>query len=264
MPARKTVVALCLLTTALLGGCRSSGTSQLRVGVTPGPAEDLLKAIEPALAKDGVNLQIIHFTDYIQPNLALAGHDLDANLYQNVPFLNQFNHDHSTQFVAVAKVYVPLMAVYAGKTKSFERLSDKARVSLPNDPVNQARALYLLQTAGLLKLKSSIGNRVGIADVADNPHQLRLVELDASQLPRSRDDVDLAVINANFALDAGLNPSKDALFHEPLDTIYANVLATNQKSESDPRVVKLGSALRSTTAKTFILEHYKGAIYPAS
>ena len=260
---RKFVISL-LLSLGLLGGCRHSHSNQLRIGITPGPAEEVLNAVQPELTKEGIELQIVPFTDYVAPNLALASHDLDANLYQNVPYLDQFNRDHSTNFVPLAKVYVPLMAIYPGKTKSLDVLRDGARVSLPNDPVNQARALYLLQSAGLVTLRPGVGSRAALMDVAASPRHLNLVELDASQLPRSRDDVDLAVINANFALDAGLNPSKDALFHEALDSVYANVLATNAAQQLDARIVKLSAALRSDTAKAFITAHYKGAIYPAS
>lgn len=253
-----------LLMSCLLCGCRNQSSSQLRIGVTPGPAEELLEAVQPDLDRAGVKLKIVPFTDYVQPNLALSGNDLDANFYQNVPFLNQFNHDHETHFVSVAKVYVPLMAIYAGKTKSLIALPDRARVSLPNDPVNQARALQLLESTGLVVLKTGIGNHSTLADVASSPHHLQLVEVDASQLPRSRDDVDLAVINANFALDAGLNPVNDSLAHEAIDSGYANVLVTNAAHNSDPNIQKLGSILRSDSARAFITAHYKGAILPAS
>jgi D-methionine transport system substrate-binding protein len=253
-----------LLLSCLLAGCKQQASNQLRIGVTPGPAEEILQAIKPELDKEGIELKVVSFTDYVQPNLALAGHDLDANLYQNVPFLNQFNHDHSTGFVAVAKVYVPLMAIYAGKTKSLTVLHDGARVSLPNDPVNQARALHLLEDQGLVTLKAGAANHTTLADVSASSHHLQLVELDASQLPRSREDVDLVVINANFALDAGLNPIKDSLAHEAIDSDYANVLVADGAHVSDWNLQKLKTALRSDTAKAFITAHYKGAILPAS
>ena len=262
-PFRRLTSAL-LLTASLLVGCRHQPSNELRIGVTPGPAEEILQAIEPGLAKEGVVLKIVPFTDYVQPNLALAGHDLDANLYQNVPFLNQFNHDHSTSLVTLTKVYLPLMAIYAGKTRTLNALHDGARISLPNDPVNQARALHLLQTAGLLTLDPAAANKTTLGDVKENPHHLQLVELDASQLPRSRDDVDLAVINANFALDAGLNPIKDSLFHETIASEYANVLVTDPDHASDPRLWKLAEALRSPAAQAYITSHYQGAILPAS
>jgi D-methionine transport system substrate-binding protein len=264
MPHFRRFTSALLLAILFVAGCKHQPSNELRVGVTPGPAEEILHAIEPGLAERGVVLKIVPFTDYVQPNLALASHDLDANLYQNVPFLDQFNHDHSTGLVTLTKAYLPLMAIYAGKTTSFATLHDGSRISLPNDPVNQARALHLLQTAGLLTLNATAGNKTALTDIKENPHHLQLVELDASQLPRSRDDVDLAVINANFALDAGLNPIKDSLFHETADSEYANVLVTDSTHASDPKLQKLSQALRSPTAQTYITTHYQGAVLPAS
>jgi D-methionine transport system substrate-binding protein len=256
--------AVALITATLsLAGCKHTSQA-VRIGVTPGPAEEILAAIKPELDKEGVQIEVVPFTDYIQPDLALSSHDLDANLYQNRPFLERFNQDHKTHFVALQNVYVPLMAVYSGKAKSLTDLSSGAKVSLPNDPVNEGRALILLESAGLLKLRSGAGAHPAIADVADNPKHLSFVELDASQLTRSRQDVDISVINANFALDAGLNPTKDALFHESPDSIYVNVLASNRGAETDDRLKKLGATLRSEQARSFIASHYRGAILPAS
>jgi D-methionine transport system substrate-binding protein len=229
---------LLLLSVLLLAGCKHRNANQIRIGITPGPAEEILLAIEPELAQSGVELKIVPFTDYVQPNLALAGHDLDANLYQNVPYLNQFDHDHGTSFTALAKVYVPLMAVYPGKTKSLQALQDGARVSLPNDPVNQSCALHLLASNGLLTLKPGSEGHASLAGVIAGPHRLQLVELDAAQLSRSRQDVDLAVINANFALDAGLNPVTDSLVRESVGSQYANVLVSDSAHASDSNIQK--------------------------
>ena len=261
---RAGLLVLAAFACAGAGGCHRSPSNELRVGVTPGPAEEVLQAAAPALKGEGVELKIVHFTDYIQPDLALAGHDLDANLYQNVPFMEQFNRDHATHFGAIAKVYVPLMGIYPGKTKFLAALPEGATVALPNDPVNQARALVLLQTASLITLRAGAGNRATVRDATGNPRNLKLLELDASQLPRSRGDVDLAVINANFALDAGLSPAADALVHESPDSLYVNVLAANEDAPADARVTKLAAALRSEAVRSFITAKYKGAIYPAS
>jgi D-methionine transport system substrate-binding protein len=253
--------ALALIAALLLvSGCRSHN-EELRVGITPGPAEDILHAIEPDLASQGVHLKIIRFSDYIQPNMALASHDIDANLYQNVPFLNQFNHDHQTSFVSIGKVYLPLMAIYPGHAKSLAALGPGARIAIPNDPVNHDRALILLEKAGLLQLAHKPGTTTAL--ITANPKQLRLVELDAAQLPRSLDDVDAAVINANFALDAGLNPHRNSLLSETQDSLYANVVAVNADQQSNPRAQALAAALASAKAHDFITAHYQGAIYPA-
>lgn len=246
---------------AVLSGCKSHSGNTLRVGITPGPAEEILHAVEPHLARQGLTLQIVHFSDYIQPNMALASHDLDVNLYQNVAFLTQFNRDHQTSFVSVGRVYLPLMAIYPGRTKTFSSLGTGARIAIPNDPVNHDRALLLLEKASLLTLQHDAGTST--VRVASNPKQVKLVELDAAQLPRSLADVDAAVINANFALDAGLNPHSGSWLSETRDSPYANVLAVNADGQSDARVRALAAALASPEAKAFITAHYGGAVYPA-
>ncbi len=146
------------------GGCKSHHSDVVRIGVTPGPAEEILHSVEPALARQGIAIKIVHFSDYIQPDMALASRDLDANLYQNVAFLNQFNHDHQTSFVALSRVYLPLMAIYPGHSKSLTALGNGARIAIPNDPVNHDRALLLLQKAGLIQLaQDASGSAVHIA-----------------------------------------------------------------------------------------------------
>jgi D-methionine transport system substrate-binding protein len=230
------------------------------VGVTPGPAEDILHSIEPDLARQGLRLDIVTFSDYVQPNMALASHDVDANLYQNTVFLNQFNRDHQTHFVSLSKVYLPLMAIYPGRTKSLAALGNGARIAVPNDPVNHDRAVQLLAKAGLLTVVQTDSATLRIS--AD-PKSIQLVELDAAQLPRSLDDLDAAVINANFAIDAGLNPARNALFTETRESPYANVLAVNADTQSDPRFRALAIALTSVETRAFITAHYGGAIYSA-
>ena len=244
----------------VLAGCRDRGGDVLRVGVTPGPAEDLLHAVEPGLARQGLHLDIVTFSDYVQPNMALASHDVDANLFQNTAFLDQFNRDHQTHFVSLCKVYLPLMAIYPGRAKTLAALSNGARIAIPNDPVNHDRALLLLAKAGLLSVVEPDAMPLRIAV---HPSRMQLVELDAAQLPRSLDDVDAAVINANFALDAGLSPARNALLAETRESPYANVLAVNLDTKSDPRFRALANALTSPETRTLITAHYRGAIYPA-
>jgi len=252
---------LLVMSLALLaGGCKARGGDVVRVGVTPGPAEDILHSVEPELARQGLRLDIVTFSDYVQPNMALASHDVDANLYQNTVFLNQFNRDHQTHFVSLSKVYLPLMAIYPGRTKSLAALSIGARIAIPNDPVNHDRALLLKAKAGLLTVAQT---DVATVRISSNPKSIKLVELDAAQLPRSLDDVDAAVINANFALDAGLSPTKNAIFTETRESPYANVLAVNADAQSDPRFRALAAALTSGETRAFITAHYGGAIYPA-
>ena len=261
---RLRVASICMmfLTSSLLG-CKQQKSAELRVGVTPGPVEEILDFVKGDLARQGVALKVIPFTDYIQPDLALSGQDLDANLYQNVPFLNQFNRDHTTHLIALAPIYVPLMAIYPGRTKTLNGLPDHAKISVPNDPVNHGRALLLLERAGLLTLSAGADKRQ-TESVVNNPHEFQIVELDASQLPRTRQDVDLAVINANFALDAGLDPFHDSVFREQADSQYANVLAVNADHGTDPRVRKVNDTLLSEATQKFIRTHFKGAIVPAA
>jgi D-methionine transport system substrate-binding protein len=242
-------------------GCKSHHGEVLRIGITPGPAEEILHSVEKGLAQQGIEIKIVHFSDYIQPDMALASHDLDANLYQNVAFLNQFNRDHQTHFVALSRVYLPLMAIYPGRSKTLAALANGARIAIPNDPVNHDRALLLLEKADLLQLAHDANGSA--VHVAANPRQLKIVELDAAQLPRSLDDVDADVINANFALDAGLNPHTGSLLSETRDSPYANVLSVNAGTEPDARIQALAKALTSPETRSFITAHYAGAVYPA-
>jgi D-methionine transport system substrate-binding protein len=259
---RAVVMSVSLVTLMIVvTGCKSHHGEVLRIGITPGPAEEILHSVEQGLAKQGVEIKIVHFSDYIQPDMALASHDLDANLYQNVAFLNQFNRDHQTHFVALSRVYLPLMAIYPGRSKTLAALANGARIAVPNDPVNHDRALLLLEKAGLLQLAHDASGSA--VDVAANPRQLKIVELDAAQLPRSLDDVDAAVINANFALDAGLNPHTGSMLSETRDSPYANVLSVNDGAQPDTRIQALAKALTSPETRSFITAHYAGAVYPA-
>lgn len=259
---RAVVMSVSLVTLMIVvTGCKSHHGEVLRIGITPGPAEEILHSVEQGLAKQGVEIKIVHFSDYIQQDMALASHDLDANLYQNVAFLNQFNRDHQTHFVALSRVYLPLMAIYPGRSKTLAALANGARIALPNDPVNHDRALLLLEKAGLLQLAHDASGSA--VRVTANPRQLKIVELDAAQLPRSLDDVDAAVINANFALDAGLNPHTGSMLSETWDSPYANVLSVNDGAQPDTRIQALAKALTSPETRSFITAHYAGAVYPA-
>jgi D-methionine transport system substrate-binding protein len=253
-----------ILTLSLCACHRSAGNQNvLRVGVTPVPAGEVIQLLVPVLAKENIQVKVVSFSDYIQPNLALAANELDANLYQNVPFMEQFNRDHGSKFVSVAKAYLPPMGLYPGHVKSIAELHENSSVAIPNDPTNSGRALILLQSAGLITLKPTAGAAAGPGDVASNPKHLQFRELEAAQLPRSLADVDAAVINANFALDAGLSPTKDALYHESPDSKYVNVLVVNAGSENDPRVLALVKALHSDTIRDFLQTRYKGSVAPA-
>ena len=253
-----------LLTLALLSGCRheKSGTT-VRIGVSPVPHGEILEQAVAQLEKRGIHVQIVSFNDYIQPNLALASGELDANFYQHVPFMEQFNRDHGTHFVAVTKVFIAPLAIYAGRTKTLAGLPDSAIIAIPNDPTNAGRSLLLLQSAGLLTLKPRGIEPPTVEDIVGNPKHIQVRELESAQVPRALPDVNLAVINTNYALPAGLNPAKDSLFRENAQSPYVNVLAVNVGHENDPTIRAVADALNTAATRQFIQDHYQGALVPA-
>lgn len=245
------------------GGTEITKNTVVTVAATPVPHSEILNEIKPLLAKEGIDLKIIEFTDYVKPNLALADKEVDATFHQHLPFLEKFNAEHNTNLISAGNVHIEPMGVYSHKIKTLSDLSLKAKVAIPNDPSNGGRALLILQAAGLIKLKDGGTVSSTVQDITDNPKQLQFSELDAAQVPRAIDDVDIAVINTNFALEAGLNPLKDSLFLEAKDSPYANILAIRAGDESRPEIQKLLKALQSPEVKKFIEDKYKGAILPS-
>ncbi|MGA9520577.1 MAG: MetQ/NlpA family ABC transporter substrate-binding protein [Myxococcaceae bacterium] len=245
-------------------GCKRSPSGEpntLRVGASPVPHAIILEHVKPQLAQEGIKLQIVELTDYVQPNLALAEGELEANFFQHQPYLDQFNADRGTRLVSAGKVHVEPLGVYSRRHASLEALPEGAVVAIPNDPTNAARALRLLETAGLLTLKKVQGLPTAL-DVAQNPRKLSLRELESAQLPRSLPDVDAAVINTNYVLEAGLDPVRDALAREGTDSPYANIVAVRPELLNDPRVVSLMRALHRPETQRFITERFQGAIVP--
>jgi D-methionine transport system substrate-binding protein len=238
----------------------------LVVGATAVPAGEVLTYIKDDLAaRAGLKLEIKEFTDYVLPNTALQEGSLDANLYQNRPFLDEFNKSKGTDLVSVVDAYLPPMGVYSKKIKDIAKLGDGATVAVPNETTNEGRALKLLAAKGLITLKKGAGTDASPADVTANPKHLKFKELDPAQLPRSLDDVDAAVINNNYAQDAGLSPTKDAILLESAEgNPYANLLAVKRGNEDDPRVEKLAKLLVSPDVKKFIAQKYKGSVLPAA
>jgi D-methionine transport system substrate-binding protein len=235
----------------------------LKVGATPVPHAEILNHIKDALAKDGVDLQVVEFTDYVKPNLSLNDKELDANFFQHEPYLKKFCEDRKLDLVALCKVHIEPMGVYSKRIKDIKDVKDGAVVAIPNDPTNGGRALNILEKAGLIKLKEGIGIAATVNDVTENPKNIKIQEAEAAMLPRTLDDVDLAVINSNFAMEAKLNPTKDAIFIEPKDSPYANVIAVRKGDENRPEIQKLKKALLTDDVKKFIEEKYKGSIVPA-
>ena len=234
----------------------------IKVGATPVPHAELLNFVKPQLEKEGVELQVIEFTDYVKPNLSLSDKELDANFFQHVPFLEKTCQERNLKLTVLDKVHIEPMGCYSKKFKDIKSLPAGAKVAIPNDPTNGGRSLMLLEAAGLLKLKEGKGITATPNDLAANPKNLKIIEVESATLPRALDDTDLAVINSNFAMEAKLNPVKDSLFIEK-DSPYANVIAVRTGDEKRPELVKLAKALKTPEVKKFIEDKYKGAVVPA-
>lgn len=236
---------------------------KLTVGATQVPHAEILEVVKPVLAKEGVELDIKVFSDYVQPNLQLADKELDANFFQHKPYLDTFNKDRGTKLVSVGLVHVEPFGGYSRKVKSLDALPEGATVAIPNDPSNSGRALLLLQKQGLIKLKDPDNIVATPLDVVENPKKLQFRELEAAMLPRALGDVALALINTNYALEAGLVPTRDALFIEGAQSPYVNVVVSREDNKDAQAVKKLVEALRTPAVKQFIEEKYKGAVVPA-
>lgn len=235
------------------------------VGASPAPHAEILKAAQEVLAEKGYELDIKEYVDYIQPNLALESGDLDANYFQHLPYLESFNEENGTKLVSAAAIHYEPFGIYAGKASSLEELADGARVAVPNDTSNEARALLLLEAQGLIKLKEGADLTVTKNDIVENPKNLDLYEVEAAQIPRIVEDVDIAVINGNYAIEAGFKVS-EALAVEDSESIaattYGNVIAVQEGRENDEAIQALIEALTSEEVKKFMEEKYEGAVVP--
>ena len=235
----------------------------LKVGATPAPHAEILEVVKDILAQQGITLDIVQYNDYVQPNNAVEDGSLDANYFQHITYMNQFNADNGTHLVSAAEVHYEPMGLYAGKVASLEELPDGALIGLPNDATNEGRALLVLQQEGLITLAEDAGITATINDIVDNPKNLEFSEMEAAQLPHRLADLDMAVINGNYAIDAGLNMA-DALAIESAEgeaaQAYVNVLAVKEGRESDPAIQALAAALCSDEVKAFIEENYNGAV----
>ena len=235
----------------------------LRIGVTAGPHAQIFDFVKKIAEKDGLKLQIVEFSDYVQPNAALAAGDLDVNSYQHQPYLDNTNKDRGYKLVSIGQTIIFPIGLYSKKFKSLDQIPNGARLALPNDPTNGGRVLLLLQAKGLIKLKPEAGLKATPLDVTDNPKKLKFIELDAAQLPRALDDADVAAVNTNFAIQAGLLPSRDAIAMESLKSPYANVIAVRTQDKDNPAVQKLLKAYQSAEVKKFVAEHFKGSALTA-
>lgn len=238
-------------------------TTTLTVAASPTPHAVILEQCVPILAEQGIELVINQYDDYVIPNTAVEDGDEDANYFQHIPYLQEFNETRGTHLVEVAGVHIEPMGIYAGKTESLEALADGAVIGIPNDPTNEGRALLLLEAQGLIKLNDSTNLSATPNDIAENPKNLKFQEIEAQTLPSSRPDLDLAVINSNYALGAGLNPTTDALAVESGDSPYVNVLVVKEGSENNSAVQALVETLHSDAIREFITEEFGGAVLPA-
>lgn len=258
---------LTLILVISLAGCgaksadNSGDKKVIKVGATPVPHAEILKEVKPILEKEGYTLDIVEFTDYVTPNSALAEGQIDANFFQHIPYLNKTNSEKKYDLDYTVKVHIEPMGVYSSKYKKLSDIPEGAQIAIPNDPTNAARALRVLESTGLIKVKA--GELVTELDITDNPKKLKIKELDAPQLPRLLKDVSAAVINTNYALEANLNPTKDALAIESKESPYANVLAVRKEDKDKPYIKALSKALNSPEIKKFIEDKYKGNIVPA-
>ena len=261
---KKLLTLVLALTTLALVGCGGSADNAgaksekvVKVGASPVPHAEILEIVKPELAKEGIKLEIVEFNDYVQPNLATNDKEIDANFFQHEPYLKNFVTEHPELKLAnVLGVHVEPMGIYSHKIKNINEVKDGAQVSIPSDPTNGGRALLLLEHAGLLKLKNGVGAAATVQDVVDNPKKLQFKEIEAPQLPRTLDDVDISVINTNWAMQADLVPTRDALFMEDKTSPYVNILVVRQGDESRPEIQALMKALHSEAVKNFITEKY--------
>lgn len=233
----------------------------ITVGASPVPHKEILDQIKPLLEKSGYTLEIKEFTDYVTPNIALNEGEIDANFFQHIPYLNKNKEEKHLDLNYTVKVHIEPMGLYSKKLKSIKELKNGATIAIPNDSTNCARALRVLEKQGLIKVKE--GELVTKLDITENKNNLKFEELDAPQLPRVLTEVDAAIINVNYALEANLNPTKDALIIESTDSPYANILAVRASDKNKPYIQALSKALNSPELKKYIQEKYNGSIIPA-
>lgn len=248
---------------ALFAAFSVQAADKLSIAATAVPHAEILEFIKPDLKEQGVDLEIKVFTDYVQPNVQVSQFGMDANFFQHQPYLTEFNDGRGTSLVSVVGVHVEPFGAYSSKIESLDDLKDGDTVAIPNDPTNGGRALLLLQKAGLIKLKDSSKITATPRDIAENPKNLEFYELEAATLPRILDQVELAMINTNYALEAGLNPNEDALIIEGSDSPYVNILVSREDNKDSEAMQKLADALTSDAVRGYIEENYKGAVVPA-
>ena len=266
------LTALAALATFALSGCGSTKSANgddktITIAATPTPhAEILNNVVKPILKKEGYKLVVKEFTDYVQPNAATEEGEVDANYYQHLPYLDNYNKEKGSHLISIAGIHFEPFGLYPGKTKTIKDLANGATIAVPNDPSNEARALLLLQDAGLLKLKNPKDVKSTVNDITSNPKNLKFKELDPSAVPTAIKDVDLAAMNGNYAIQAGFNPTKDPLTSEKVGGIaaktYENIIVVKKGSEKLAKIKALIKALKTSAVRDYINKNYKGAVLP--
>jgi D-methionine transport system substrate-binding protein len=262
-----TALSLVAASAALLTSTGAQADDKaIKVGTISGPDAQIWQVVQKVAKRNGLDVKVVEFNDYVQPNAALDAGDLDANSFQHQPYLDSQIKQRGYKLVNAGLTYISPLGVYSKKLKSLKDLPQGAKVAVPNDPSNENRALLLLQSQGVIKLKAGAGTNGSNAtalDVAENPKKIKLVELDAAQLPRTLADVDAAAINTNFALAAGLQPTKDAIALEDVHSPYANLIAVRTKDKDQPWVKKLVAAYQSDDVRQFMKTEFKGSVVPS-
>ena len=240
-----------------------AGTT-LKVAASPTPHAEILNVAKEVLAEQGIDLQVVEFSDYVQPNLVTESGEVDANYFQHTPYLDSFNEENGTHLVSVGAVHYEPFGIYPGKSDDLANIADGATIAVPNDTTNEARALQLLAAQGLITVRDGAGLTATVNDITDNPHNLQIKEIEAAQLPRTVQDVDFAVINGNYAMEAGFSVGTDALAIEDASSeaaqTYANLLVVEEGNENEPAIKALVAALTSQTVKDYIDSTYDGAV----
>ena len=254
---------ICSLLVCLTACSSSPKPGQLRVLATPTPQAEILDSVKPALKEQGIDLVVIITDDYNMPNRAVAQGEADANFFQHKPFLDEQIHQFGYPLESIAAIEIEPMGIYSKKYKNLGSLPERAKIALPNDPTNEARALLLLQAQGLIQLDNPDNLLATPVNIISNPKDLQFVEVDAAMTPRALDDVDAAAINTNYALAARLSPQKDAIVLESQDSPYANLLVVRSQDKERPDLTALKAALTSEKTKEFIEKKYKGVVLPA-
>ena len=258
------IAAICVFA----AGCgsnsdKAAADKEIKVGVTAGPHAEIMDQVAKEAEKQGIKIKVVEFNDYVQPDKALADNDLNMNSYQHQPYLDNIIKKEGLKLTSIGRTILMPMAVYSHKYKNIADVAPGSKVAIPNDPSNGARALLLLQQAGLIKLKNGNSIEASVADITENPKNLQFIEIDAAQTPRSLDDTDLACINTNYAIPAGLNPLKDSILVESPDSPYACVMVVRTGDENNETYKKILDIYHSDTIKKFINDKYQGSIIPA-